>query len=133
MSADEDSAALDQELAKLEAVGRAATIAISNARSVREAIAAAEVEVPHHLKAIARVRVPSIGRLARVRDLRIEDLVKEQLASIQQEHSDLVATREFDRLKAADWGPLRSAYPDLYSKSVHEGNLILERKRKSKR
>ncbi|OGA17658.1 MAG: hypothetical protein A3I63_03915 [Betaproteobacteria bacterium RIFCSPLOWO2_02_FULL_66_14] len=133
MSATDKPEALEEELAKLEELGRAATLAISNARNVREAIAAAEIEVPHHLKAIARVRVPSIGRLARVRDLRIEDLVKEQLASIQQERSDLVATREFDRLKAADWGPLRSGYPELFSKSVREGNLMLERKRKSQR
>ena len=133
MSTNDESTVLEQELAKLEELGRAATLAIANARNVREAIAAADVDVPHHLKAVARVRVPSLGRLARVRDLRIEDLVKEQLGSIQMERSDLVATREFDRLKAADWGALRSGYPELYSKSVREGNLILERKRKSQR
>lgn len=133
MSAHDKPLTLDEELVALEGTCRTAGMAISNARSIREAIEAAEVEVPHHLLAIARSRVPTLGRLARVRDLRIEDIVKNQLSSLQIEHSDFVASRELDRLKAADWSLLRSGYPDLYAKTVREANLIIERKRKSRR
>ena len=133
MSSPDKPLTLDEELAQLEETCRAAGMAISNARSVREALEAAEVEVPHHLLALARARVPTLGRLARVRALRVEDIVRNQLSSLQIEHSDFVATRELDRLKAADWSLLRSGYPDLYAKSLREANLIIERKRKSKR
>jgi hypothetical protein len=125
-----ENPSLEEDLAKLEETCRTASQAITNARSVREAIEAAEVEVPHHLQAIARGRVPSLGRLARVRDLRVEDIVKDQLASLQIERSDFVAIRELDRWKATDWNFLRSGYPDLYGKALREANLIIARKRK---
>jgi len=133
MSSSHAPGSLEAELAQLEAAGRNASIAIANARNVREAIAAAEVEVPHHLIAISRVKVPTIGRLKRVRDLRIEDIVKDQLAGLQNERSDLVCSRELDRLKASDWSALRTENPDLYSKAIYQGNMILERLRKTKR
>jgi hypothetical protein len=109
------------------------TLAISNARTIRETVEAAEIEVPHHLIALARTKVPSLGRLARTRDLKVEDIVRDQLASLRAEYSEIVASREFDRMKAADWAVLRSYYPDLYAKSFREANLILDRKRKTKR
>ena len=109
------------------------TLAISNARTIRETVEAAEIEVPHHLLAIARSKVPSLGRLVRTRDLKVEDIVRDQLASLRAEYSEIVASREFDRIKAADWAVLRSYYPDLYAKSFREANLILDRKRKTKR
>jgi len=133
MSSSDQPQSLDGDLARLDEACRVAAQAISNARSIREAIEAAEVEVPHHLQAIARGRVPTLGRLARVRDLRVEDIVREQLSSLQIEHSDFVAARELDRWKAADWAMLRTGYPDLYAKTLREANLIIERKRKSKR
>ena len=40
---------------------------------------------------------------------------------------------EKDRIKAGDWHVLRSYYPDLYAKAFREANLIIERKRKTKR
>ena len=124
---------LEEELAKLEEDCRKVTLAISNARTVRETVEAAEIEVPHHLIALARTKVPSLGRLVRTRDLRVEDIVRDQLASLRAEYSEIVATREFDRIKASDWHVLRSYYPDLYAKSFREANLILDRKRKTKR
>ena len=124
---------LEQELEKLEEDCRKVTLAISNARTIRETVEAAEIEVPHHLQAIARSKVPSLGRLARVRDLKVEDIVRDQLMSLTNQHSEIVASREFDRMKAGDWHTLRSYYPDLYAKSFREGNLIMERKRKTKR
>lgn len=128
MSATDPPPALDEELAKLEETARAAALAIANARNVREAMSAAEVEVPHHLKAVARVRVPALGRLVRVRDLRIEDIVKDQLAALRLERSEMTASRELDRLKASDWSVLRSENPDLYSKTLHAAKLIMDRK-----
>ena len=133
MSSHGPALTLDEELAKLEETARMASMAITNARTVREAIAAAEVDVPHHLITVARTRVPTLGRLRRVRDLRIEDIVREQLAALQAERSDLVAIREFDRVKASDWSALRTENPDLYSKSLHEANLIIQRKSKAKK
>ena len=133
MSSHDQPQTLDEELAKLEEVCRAAGMAITNARTVREAIAAAEVEVPHHLKSVARARVPTLGRLTRVRDLRIEDIVKEQLAALQNERNDIVASRELDRLKASDWSVLRTENPDLYSKALLESRLLMDRKAKMKR
>lgn len=124
---------IEEELAQLEETCRKVALAITNARTIRETVEAAEIEVPHHLQAIARGKVPALGRLARVRDLKVEDIVREQLSSIAQEYSEIVAGREFDRLKAADWHVLRANYPDLYAKSFREANLILERKRKTKR
>ena len=48
------------------------------------------------------------------------------------ERNELVASREFDRIKAGDWYVLRANYPELYAKSLREANLILERKRQRK-
>jgi hypothetical protein len=130
MEHDGDSAELAEELEKLNELCQRTAQAIASARTVRETVAHAEVDVPHHLRAIARVKVPALGRLARQRDLRVEEIVKDQLESLRIQHSDVVASREFDRIKAADWHVLRSNYPDLYSKALREANLIIERKRK---
>lgn len=124
---------LEEDLAKLEETCGRAAQAIANARSVREAFEAAVVEVPHHLLAIARGKVPSLGRLPRARDQRAEEIVKDQLTSLRIERSDFVANRELDRWKATDWSYLRSENPDLYAKTLREANLIIEQKRKGKR
>jgi len=124
---------LEEELAKLEEECRKVTLAISNARTIRETVEVSEIEVPHHLQAIARSKVPSLGRLARACEMKVEDIVREQLMGLAQEYSEVVATRDFDRMKAGDWHVLRSNFPDLYAKSFREANLILERKRKMKR
>jgi hypothetical protein len=131
--ADHDESALEEELAKFEQTCKQAAQALASSRSVREAYEAGEVDVPHHLRAIVRVKVPTYGRLARARDRRIEEIVKDQLSSLQIAHSDFAASRDFDRIKAIDWYVLRANYPDLYSKSVKEANLIIERKKKTKR
>jgi len=124
---------LEQELAKLEEECRKVTLAISNARTIRETVEVSELEVPHHLQAIARSKVPSLGRLARACEMKVEDIVRAQLSTLAQEYSEMVAQRDFDRMKASDWQVLRSNYPDLYAKSFREANLILERKRKIRR
>ena len=127
--ADHGESALEGELARFEETCKQAAQALASSRSVREAYEAGDVDVPHHLRAIVRVKVPTYGRLARSRDMRIEEIVRDQLASIQRAHSDFAATREFDRLKAVDWFVLRANYPELYSKSLREANLIIERKK----
>lgn len=127
--ADHDESALEEELAKFEETCKQAGQALASSRSVREAFEAGEVDVPHHLRAVVRVKVPAYGRLARARDRRIEEVVKDQLSSLQRAHSDFAATREFDRMKAVDWYILRANYPELYSKSMREANLIIERKK----
>jgi hypothetical protein len=124
---------LEEELAKLEEECRKVTLAISNARTIRETVEASELEVPHHLQAIARSKVPSLGRLARVCEMKVEDIVREQLMELTQQYSEMVAQRDFDRMKASDWHVLRSSYPDLYAKAFREANLILDRKRKTRR
>jgi hypothetical protein len=124
---------IEEELVKLEEDCRKVTLAISNARTIRETVEASEIEVPHHLQAIARSKVPSLGRIAKVCALKVEDIVREQLMMLTQEFSEIVASREFDRMKAGDWHVLRSNYPDLYAKSFREANLIMERKRKTRR
>jgi len=124
---------LEEELAKLEEECRKVTLAISNARTIRETVEVSEIEVPHHLQAIARSKVPSLGRLARACEMKVEDIVRDQLSTLAQEYSEMVAQRDLDRMKASDWQVLRSNYPDLYAKSFREANLILERKRKMKR
>ena len=124
---------LEQELAKLEEDCRKVTLAISNARTIRETVEAAVIEVPHHLQSIARSKVPALGRIAKSRDLKVEDIVREQLMMLTQEYSEIVASREFDRIKAGDWHVLRSNYPELYAKAFREANLIIERKKKTKR
>jgi len=124
---------LEEELAKLEEECRKVTLAISNARTIRETVEVSEIEVPHHLQAIARSKVPSLGRLARACEMKVEDIVRDQLSTLAQEYSEMVAQRDLDRMKASDWQVLRSNYPDLYAKSFREANLILERKRKKKR
>jgi hypothetical protein len=124
---------LEQELANLEEECRKVSLAISNSRTIRETVEASEIEVPHHLQAIARSKVPSLGRIAKVRELKVEDIVREQLMGLTQEYSEIVATREFDRMKAGDWHVLRSNFPDLYAKAFREANLILERKRKTRK
>ena len=130
--AEHDESAMAAELAKLEHEVKQAGQALASSRSVREAYEAGEVDVPHHLRAVVRVKVPTYGRLARARDTRIEDIVRDQLASLQRAYSDFAAAREFDRIKAVDWYVLRANYPDLYNKSLREANLIIERKKNKK-
>ena len=126
----DDEAAIAEELAKLDAECHKAVLAIADARCVREVAALEDPEVPHHLIALAHSKVPALGRLRRLRDNRVEEIVKNQLNAIRAEYNELVASREFDRIKAGDWYVLRANYPDLYAKSMREATLIFERKRK---
>lgn len=130
MSADNESSSIDEELSKLDRICQRAAQDLSATRSVRETIELAEVDVPRHLRAIAGVRLPALRRLSHARDLRIEEVVKEQTDWLSREPNETVATREFDRLKATDWPLLKTNYPDLYWKYLREANMILERKRK---
>jgi hypothetical protein len=126
----DDEATIAEELAKLDAECHKAVLAIADARCVREVAALEDPEVPHHLIALAHSKVPALGRLRRLRDNRVEEIVKNQLNAIRAEYNELVASREFDRIKAGDWYVLRANYPDLYAKSMREATLIFERKRK---
>jgi len=123
---------IEEELAGLEAECKKAMLAICDARTVREVTQLEDIEVPHHLRAIAHSKVPAIGRLRKLKDNRVEEIVKHQLHTITVERNELVASREFDRIKAGDWYVLRSNYPDLYAKSLREATFILERKRQRK-
>lgn len=131
MASKSGSTTIAEDLAKLEEDCRKVAMAISTSRSVRETVELAEIDVPHHLQAIAYSKVPTLGRLNRVRDLRVEEIVKDQLSSLALQSSDIVVSRELDRIKASDWHVLRANYPDLYAKAFREANLILERRRKA--
>jgi hypothetical protein len=133
MSTHGGSSTVDEELAALEEECSQVAREMSTANTIREVIALASVTVPHHLQSLARGKVHSLGRLPRARDNRVEELVKHQLSELALERSESTASRDFDRIRATDWSFLRSGYPDLYSKAVREGTLIIERKRKSKR
>jgi hypothetical protein len=118
-----------QELVKLEKTCKRAVADLTGSRNVRETLAFAQVDVPHHLKAIAGARLPTLGRLARLTDIRVEEVVHHQLERLSREQNEYVASREFDQLKATDWPYLRDNNPDLYWKALKQANLILERKR----
>lgn len=133
MSDPDESQNIEAELVALEEHCSQCVREMSTARTIREVLALAEVTVPHHLKSVARGKVHSLGRLPRARDMRVEELVKHQLSELTLERSESTASRDFDRMRASDWSFLRSGYPDLYTKSVREATLIIERKRKSKR
>ena len=133
MSENSASPSLEEELAALEETCRKAGISISTARTIRETVESAVVEVPHHLAAIAQSKVHSLRRLTKLRDLRVEEIVNEQLHYLRQERTEIVAQREFDRWKAGDWHVLRANYPEIYAKAFREATLILERKRPKKR
>ena len=70
MSDTNESSSIAEELSNLEKICQRALRDLAGTRNVRETIELAEVKVPHHLQAIARVKLPSLGRLSRVRDLR---------------------------------------------------------------
>jgi hypothetical protein len=123
---------VEEELAALEAACKDAIRNISDARTVREVVQLEDIDVPHHLRAIAHSKVPALGRLRKLKDNRVEEIVKHQLHTINVERNELVASREFDRIKAGDWYVLRSNYPELYAKSLREATFILERKRQRK-
>lgn len=133
MSAQPEHNAIEDDLAALEALCAQAARELSTSRTVRETLALADVSVPHHLKSIARGKVHSLSRLPRVRDMRVEEVVKNQLSSMLQERSENTASREFDRIRATDWTFLRADYPDLYAKAMREASLIIARKQKSAR
>ena len=99
----QEKLSIEEELAALEAACQKAIRAISDARSVREVSSLEEVEVPHHLRAMAHSKVPALGRLRRLKDNRVEEIVPNQLHAIRIERNELVASREFDRIKAGDW------------------------------
>lgn len=123
---------IEEEIAQLEEACKKAMRAISDARSVREVAQLEDVEVPQHLRAMVHAKVPGLGRLRKLKDNRIEEIVKHQLHTLTIERNELVASREFDRIKAGDWYVLRANYPDLYAKSLREATFILERKRQRK-
>lgn len=129
----DDDATMAEEIAKLEAECHKAVLAIADARCVREVGALEDPDVPDRLRAIAHSKVPALGRLRRLRDNRVEEIVKNQLDAIRAEYNELVASREFDRIKAGDWFVLRANYPDLYAKSLREATLIFERKRQQRK
>lgn len=62
--------------------------------------------------------------MPRVRDMRVEEMVKNQLAELNLERSEVTASRAFDRIRGSDWSLLRSYYPDLYGKAMRQANLI---------
>jgi hypothetical protein len=119
-----------EDLAALEEKCAQAIREMSTARTVRETLELADVNVPHHLKSIARGKVHSLSRLPRVRDMRVEEVVKDQLDLMSNERSEFTASREFDRIRATDWTFLRSGYPDLYAKALREAGIIIARKQK---
>ncbi|MGQ0523700.1 MAG: hypothetical protein ACT4P8_08590 [Betaproteobacteria bacterium] len=123
---------VEEELAALEAACKDTIRSINDARTVREVVQLEDIDVPHHLRAIVHSKVPALGRLRKLKDNRVEEIVKHQLYAINVEGNELVASREFDRIKAVDWYVLRSNYPELYTKSLREATFILERKRKRK-
>ena len=128
----EEKPSVDQELAALNEACEKLMRSIADARSVREVAAFEEVEIPNHLRAVAYAKLPSLGRVRRLKDNRVEEIVQHQLHTLRVERNEIVASREFDRIKAGDWYVLRSDYPELYAKALREGNLILERKRQRK-
>ena len=123
---------VDEELAALNEACEKLMRSIADARSVREVAASEEVEIPNHLRAVAYAKLPSLGRVRRLKDNRVEEIVQHQLHTLRVERNEIVASREFDRIKAGDWYVLRTDYPELYAKALREGNLILERKRQRK-
>lgn len=123
---------VDEELAALNEACEKLMRSIADARSVREVAAFEEVEIPNHLRAVAYAKLPSLGRVRRLKDNRVEEIVQHQLHTLRVERNEIVASREFDRIKAGDWYVLRTDYPELYAKALREGNLILERKRQRK-
>lgn len=128
----EEKPSVDQELAALNEACEKLMRSIADARSVREVAAFEEVEIPNHLRAVAYAKLPSLGRVRRLKDNRVEEIVQHQLHTLRVERNEIVASREFDRIKAGDWYVLRTDYPELYAKALREGNLILERKRQRK-
>lgn len=128
----EEKPSVDEELAALNEACEKLMRSIADARSVREVAAFEEVEIPNHLRAVAYAKLPSLGRVRRLKDNRVEEIVQHQLHTLRVERNEIVASREFDRIKAGDWYVLRSDYPELYAKALREGNLILERKRQRK-
>ena len=133
MSAHNNNPTIEEELAALEDECSQALREMSSSRTVRETIQLSEITVPHHLQSIAKGKVHSLGRMARARDMRIEDVVKAQIAALRAERSEPTASREFDRIKATDWSLIRSEYSDLYNKAIREATLIIEQKRKGLR
>ena len=124
---------LEQELAALEEACAQAARELACTRSVRETLELADVAVPHHLKSAARGKVHTLARLPRVRDMRVDEVVKQQLDGLMRERSDFTASREFDRLRACDWTYLRSINPELYVKAMRQAQIIIEQKQKSAR
>ncbi len=129
---DDTSSSIAKELSKLEKICKSAIADLSSSHSVRETLELADVGVPQHLREIAKTQLPILARLSRLRDIRVEEVVMEQLDYLSRERSEFLASREFDRLKASDWPMLLQNYPELFRKSVKEASLIFERKRKRK-
>lgn len=123
----------NEELAALEEACAQAARELACTRSVRETVELAEVSVPHRLKSLARGKVHTLTRLPRIRDQRVEEVVKQQLDSLARERSDFAAGRQFDRLRALDWTFLRSINPELYTKAMREAQYIIARKHKAAR
>lgn len=130
VSANDESSSIAKELSNLKKICKRAMVDISSSRNVRETLEIADVGVPNHLRAIVSTQLPALQRLSRLRDIRVEEVVKGQIDLLSREHCEFVASREFDHLKATDWPMLWENYPELYWKALREANLIINRKNK---
>lgn len=128
----EEKPSVEAELAALNEACEKLIRSIADARSVREVVSLEDVEVPNHLRAVAYARVPSLGRIRRVKDNRVEEIVQHQLHTLRVERNEIVASREFDRIKAGDWYILRTDYPEIYVKALREANLIFQNKQRQR-
>lgn len=121
------SALLTLELHKAERLVDAALSRMLQARTMQEVQSLLRVPLPPLLRGL-RPPLRSLSRLQAAADRRVQQLVDQDLAALQQLPSDEACRVQLDRLRSGAWAVLRGALGHQYARAIREGERILRSK-----
>ena len=114
----------NEALKAFEGACESASRAVRQAGTMRDAIQASDVTMPHSLAGVGRL-LPGYRRLQKSLDNRLDELMTMQLEVASRIREPYNLDRELSQLKVREWFVLRTNYPELYSKGVaHAAQLV---------
>jgi hypothetical protein len=123
----------NQALKAFEGECESASRAVRQAGTMRDAIQASDVTMPHSLAGVGRL-LPGYRRLQKSLDNRLDELMTMQLEVASRIREPYNLDRELSQLKVREWFVLRTNYPELYSKGVaHAAQLVRRMEAQKKR
>ena len=114
----------NETLKAFEGACESASRAVRQAGTMRDAIQASDVTMPHALAGVGPL-LPGYRRLQKSLDNRLDELLAMQIEAASRIRELYNLERELGQLKVREWYVLRTNYPELYSKGVaHAAQLV---------